>query len=96
VPPIPTLLQDIAMRYFDLLQPETGLPYRLSLRVITMPGFPEMWEKVLVPLIYIEGKAVPMVTAERPILSALPPGHPFLMTGATRNYLLDHGWRLAE
>ena len=83
------------MRYFDLAQPETGAVYRLAYRCTTIPGFPRDIERILIPLERLDGRSAPIVSAERPILHAGPIGEPLSM-GATRNYMLDRGWRPAD
>lgn len=84
------------MKFYDLTHPATGQRHRLALRVFTMPGFPEVRTRVLVPLRQSPATDgwYPYVTEATPTIpatSGLEPGRS-PSVGQVRRTLIAAGW----
>lgn len=81
------------MKFYDLRHPVSGTVYRLGLRMLIMPGFPEVRVRVLVPMVDVSTGRAPLVTHDTPIIEI--PG-PHETVGMARHRLIDNGWKPAD
>jgi hypothetical protein len=83
------------VKFYDLLHPASGTVYRLGLRMLILPGMPEVRQRVLVPMIDTATGRCPLVTQATPIIEVFP-GESHGTIGNTRHKLLANGWKPAD
>lgn len=85
------------MKFYDLRHPLTGTVYRLSSRLLMIPGLGDSRERVLVPMHDgTDGRRLPLVTEAEPIIKALPGDPVYHPASVTRHKLLQKGWTPAD